>query len=242
MITLYRINVVTFALTQGRDVVRLVIGANVQFEIKNQFIWELRKNPFSGNKTEDAHEHIEDVLYIASLFNIPGVSHDVVMLRVFPMTLTGATKRWIDRFPAGTVNTWDLLKRAFIQRYYPPSKTAKQLEEIDNFKQDSDKTLYQVWERYNDLLYRCPTHDLNKQQMVNIFYKGTNIGTRKMLDSQEPIHGMTLIQALASIQDMLDHSQKWHDGGSSRSTGGSLDGIAITNKLESLGREMKKLK
>ena len=64
-----------------------------------------------------------------------------------------------------------------------------------------------------------------------------------MLDSQGPILGMTHIQALKEIEEMADHSQKWHDGGSSRSIGGSADGIApITNKLESLGRDMKKLK
>ncbi|GJZ14099.1 hypothetical protein Tco_0549329 [Tanacetum coccineum] len=40
--------------------------------------------------------------------------------------------------------------------------TAKQLEDIHNFKQEGDESLYQAWERYNDLLYKCPTHDINK--------------------------------------------------------------------------------
>lgn len=65
---------------QGPGLVRPIIGADVQFEIKNQFISELRKDPFSGSKTEDDHEHIDNVLYIMSLFNIPGVSHDAIML------------------------------------------------------------------------------------------------------------------------------------------------------------------
>ncbi|GJR19539.1 hypothetical protein Tco_0968066 [Tanacetum coccineum] len=70
--------------------------------------------------------------------------HDAVMLCVFPITLTGAAKRWVDRLPPGTVDSWDLLKKAFIQRYCPSSKCAKQLEEIRNFKQEGDKTLYQA--------------------------------------------------------------------------------------------------
>ncbi|GJX06153.1 hypothetical protein Tco_0194085 [Tanacetum coccineum] len=74
------------------------------------------------------------VLDIVSFFSTPGVSHDVIMLRVFPITLIGSAKRWIDRLPSGSINTWDLLEKAFIQRYCPPSKTAKQLEEIHNFK------------------------------------------------------------------------------------------------------------
>ncbi|GJT44294.1 retrovirus-related pol polyprotein from transposon TNT 1-94 [Tanacetum coccineum] len=101
--------------------------------------------------------------------------------------------------------------------YCPPSKTAKQLEEIHNFKQEGDETLYQAWERYNDLLYKCPTHDINNHQKVNIFYNGLGAMNRQLLDSQGPIPSMTPVQALTVIQTMADHFQKWHDGSSSRS-------------------------
>ncbi|GJS12169.1 hypothetical protein Tco_0368965 [Tanacetum coccineum] len=236
------------ALTRGNQapgVVKPEIRGNVNFEIKSQFMRELREDTFSGNKNDDAHEHVERVLDIVSLFNIPGVSHDAVMLRVFPITLTGAAKRWVDRLPPGTVDSWDLLKKAFIQRYCPPSRTAKQLEEIRNFKQEGDETLYQAWERYNDLLYKCPTHDINNHQKVNIFYNGLGAMNRQLLDSQGPIPGMTHVQALTAIQTMADHSQKWHDGSSIRNieSSSNSEGIAtIVNKLENLGRDMKKLK
>ncbi|GJR05578.1 hypothetical protein Tco_0528562 [Tanacetum coccineum] len=172
---------------------------------------ELREETFSEKKNDDAPEHVERVLDIVSLFNIPGVTHDAVMLRVFPITLTGAAKRWVDRLSPGTVDSWDILKKAFIQRYCPPSKTAKQLEDIRNFKQEGDETLYQAWERYNDLLYKFPTHDINSHQKT-----------------------------------MADDSQKWHDGSSSRSinnNNSNTEGIAaIVSKLDSLGRDIKKLK
>ncbi|GJY66058.1 protein kinase-like domain, concanavalin A-like lectin/glucanase domain protein [Tanacetum coccineum] len=135
------------ALTRGNQapgVVKPEIGGNVNFEIKSHFMRELREDTFSGYKNDDAHEHVEQILDMVSLFNIPGVSHDAVMLHVFPITLTRAAKRWVDKLSPGTVDSWDLLKKAFIQRYYPPSKTAKQLEEIRNFKQEGDETLYQA--------------------------------------------------------------------------------------------------
>ncbi|GJY81663.1 hypothetical protein Tco_0494414 [Tanacetum coccineum] len=55
---------------------------------------------------------------------------------------------------------------------------------------------------------------------------------------------MTATGALLAIQEMANHSQKWHDGGSIRGLGGSnSDGISvITNKLNDLGRDMRKLK
>ncbi|GJS06604.1 hypothetical protein Tco_0363400 [Tanacetum coccineum] len=88
---------------------------------------------------------------------------------------------------------------------------SKPLEEIHNFKQEGDQTLYQSWERYNDLLYKCLTHDLNSHQKVNIFFKGLDIITRQLFDLQGSILNKTLAQALEAIQTMADHSQKWHD-------------------------------
>ncbi|GJT81698.1 BYPASS-related protein [Tanacetum coccineum] len=187
------------ALTRGNQapgVVKPEIGGNVNFKIKSQFMQELREDTFSKNKNDDAHEHVDRVLDIRNLFNLPGVLHDAVMLHVFPITLAGAAKRWVDRLPLGTVNSWDFLKKAFIQRYCPPSKTVKQLEEIRNFKQEGDKTLYQAWERYNDLLYKCPTYDINNHQKVNIFDNGLGALNRQLLDSHGPISGMTPVQAL----------------------------------------------
>ncbi|GJR53947.1 hypothetical protein Tco_1404468 [Tanacetum coccineum] len=87
-------------LTQGNQapgMVRPEIGGNVNFEIKSQFMRELREDKFVSNKKDDAHEHVESILDIVSLFNIPRVTHDAVMLRAFPITLTGAAKRWVDR-------------------------------------------------------------------------------------------------------------------------------------------------
>ncbi|GKF14693.1 hypothetical protein Tco_0056155, partial [Tanacetum coccineum] len=142
----------------------------------------LREDTFSGNKNDDAHEHVERVLDIVSL-NIPGVTHDAVMLRVFPITLTGATKRWVDRLSPRTVDSWDLLKKYFIQRYCPPSKTAKQLEDICNFKQEGDKTLYQAWERNID------SGNSNSEGIAAIVSKLDSLG-RDMKKLKENVHAI----------------------------------------------------
>ncbi|GKB68025.1 hypothetical protein Tco_0929437 [Tanacetum coccineum] len=55
------------------------------FELKGQFLKELRSNTFSGSNHEDANEHIEKVLEILDLFYIPNITIDQVMLRAFPM-------------------------------------------------------------------------------------------------------------------------------------------------------------
>ncbi|GKD24769.1 hypothetical protein Tco_1230983, partial [Tanacetum coccineum] len=70
------------------------------------------------------------------------------------------------------------------------------------------------------------------------------ISLKKTL-SKGPIPGMRPAEALIAIQTMADHSQKWHNGTTSRKIGSSSnsDGLAaLVNKLDNLGRDMKKLK
>nr|GFB19866.1 hypothetical protein [Tanacetum cinerariifolium] len=58
------------ALTRGNQapgVVNNEIGKNVNFEIKSQFIRNLREDAFLGNKNNEAHEHMERVLNFFSL-------------------------------------------------------------------------------------------------------------------------------------------------------------------------------
>ncbi|GJW00684.1 hypothetical protein Tco_1555935 [Tanacetum coccineum] len=149
------------ALTRGNQapsVVKPEIGGNVNFEIKSQFMRELREDTFSENKNDDSHENVERVLDIVSLFSIPGVSHDAVMLRVFPITLTEAAK------------------------YCPPLKTAKQLEEIRNFKQEGDETLYQAWERNIE-------SSSNSEGIAAIVNKLENLG-QDMKKLKENVHAI----------------------------------------------------
>ncbi|GKC25040.1 ribonuclease H-like domain-containing protein, partial [Tanacetum coccineum] len=188
------------------------IGDDVEYEINANFMRELKRKIFAGTDDEDAYEHVRTVLEIVDLFHFPGITHDAIMLRVFPLTLKVRALRSKDRLPAGLITTWNLLKKEFIWRYCHPFITARKLEEIYNFQQERDKTLYYAWETYTDLLYQCPLHDLNCQQKVHIFYTRLDIPTcRKILDSNGFIPLMTPTQALESIQVMADHSHNWYD-------------------------------
>ncbi|GJV59396.1 reverse transcriptase domain-containing protein [Tanacetum coccineum] len=196
--------------------VKSKIRNDVKFEINSNFMRELRRKFFKGTDDEDAHEHMRGVLDIADLFHFHGVTHDVVMLRVFLITLKGPALRLINRLSVGLVTTWDLLEKAFIRQYCPPFKTTKKLEIIHNFKQEMDETLYHAWERYDDLLFKCPHHDPNCQQKVHIFYTGLDIPTRRVHDSKGFIPLMTPTQALISIQVMTEHSHNWYDEATTR--------------------------
>ncbi|GJX52962.1 putative reverse transcriptase domain-containing protein [Tanacetum coccineum] len=120
---------------QEPGVVKPEIGGNVNFKIKSQFMHKLREDTFSRNKDEDAHDHIDRVLSIVGLFNIPRVSKDVVMLRVFPFTLTRSAKRWVDRLAQelsilGISSKRPLSKGPHLDKDYPFNEEVKQVKEV----------------------------------------------------------------------------------------------------------------
>lgn len=227
----------------GLGIMRPAFEEDIKFEMKGQFLKELRENTFSGSEFEDANEHVEKVLEIFDLFHSPNVSLDHVMLRIFPKTPTGQASRWVKTIPpGGSITTWVGLKTKFLSKFFPPSITTKKMEEINNFKQETGETLYKAWERFNNMLLKCPQYELTEVQIVIRFYKGLYVATMQMLDSQCPITKMTAEDAKTASQEMVDHSQMWQDGAS---TGGrsesSSDGLnALKVQVANLGRDLKK--
>ncbi|GJZ83102.1 hypothetical protein Tco_0648275 [Tanacetum coccineum] len=126
----------------GQRVVGPEIEKNKSFEIKGQFLKELRTNTFSSLNLEDPNEHIEKLLEIADLFHIPKVTIDQMMLKAFPMSLTRAINHWQKNKPLGSIKTWESVKKKFLGKYCPPARTAKMMEEINNFQQEADGSLY----------------------------------------------------------------------------------------------------
>ncbi|GKA50404.1 homeodomain-like protein [Tanacetum coccineum] len=146
----------------GSGISRPKIEDKDNFELKGQFLKELRDNTFSSSNHEDANEHIKKVLEIVDLFHIPNITIDQVMLRAFLMSLTGAASHWLRNKPSGSITTWEDLKTKFLSKYCPPAHTAKKMEEINNFQQEPDENLYQAWERFKELLMKCPQHYLTE--------------------------------------------------------------------------------
>ncbi|GJT63918.1 putative reverse transcriptase domain-containing protein [Tanacetum coccineum] len=134
-------------------VARPKIKDNDNFELKGQFLKELCTNTFSGSDHKYVNEHIEKVLEIVDLFQIPNITIDQVMLRAFPMSLTGAASHWLR---TGSITTLDDLKTKNLNKYCPLVRTTKKIEEINNFQQELYENLYQAWERFKELLMKCP--------------------------------------------------------------------------------------
>ncbi|GJU01119.1 hypothetical protein Tco_1111457 [Tanacetum coccineum] len=168
--------------------------------LSNAHKWAvLRENTFSGLDNEDANEHIEKVLEIVDLFHVPNITEDQLMLRFFPISLIGAASHRLRNEPTGSIKTWEDLKNKFLNKYCPPGRITKKMKESNNFQQEPDKTIYQAWEHFKELLMKCPQHYLTEMQEVILFYNGLVVPTRHILDSRGVVPTKTSIDAKKAI-------------------------------------------
>nr|GEV45909.1 reverse transcriptase domain-containing protein [Tanacetum cinerariifolium] len=75
-----------------------------------------------------------------------------VRLMMFPLSLTGEAKSWLDELNEGTIETWDELRTAFISRFFLPAIFNRILREIRAFSQHENESLTNAWLRMKEML------------------------------------------------------------------------------------------
>ena len=68
-------------------------------------------------------------------------------------------------------------------KYFTPIKNAKWRNKITSFHKLQDESLYDAWERFMELLKRCPHHGIPCCIQLETFYNGLNPSTRLMVDA-----------------------------------------------------------
>ncbi|GJV47292.1 reverse transcriptase domain-containing protein [Tanacetum coccineum] len=128
------------------------------FEIKHGLLTLVQNKQFFGNDKEDPHAHIRYFNKITSTLRYPNVPTTSIKLMLFPFSLEGAARIWLEKEPPRSIQTWDDLVAKFINQFFPPSKTTNLRNEITNFKQRFDESFSEAWDRFKDLLRACPHH------------------------------------------------------------------------------------
>nr|GEU69255.1 hypothetical protein [Tanacetum cinerariifolium] len=76
------------------------------------------------------------------------------------------------------------------------------MEEINNFQQNPDETPYQAWERFKELLMKCPQQYLMEMQEVILFYNGLEVSTTQILDPKGAIPTKTADDAKDHVKSI----------------------------------------
>ena len=97
-------------------------------------------------------------LEIYDIVKMNGVTEYAIRLRLFPFSLRDKARGWLQALQPGSITTWAEMAQKFLAKFFPPTKIALLRTEIGTFKQQDFKSLYEAWERFKDLLRRCPQH------------------------------------------------------------------------------------
>nr|GEX29641.1 reverse transcriptase domain-containing protein [Tanacetum cinerariifolium] len=123
-----------------------------------------------------------DKLHVTQSIKVNGVTDDALYLYLFPHSLTHHATAWFDRLPRNSINTFEQMAKMFLVKYFPPSMVTKLRNEITNFRQRPDESLFEAWERYKLLIDRCPNHNMLLVTQIDTFYNGLTLRHRDTIN------------------------------------------------------------
>ncbi|GJS97986.1 reverse transcriptase domain-containing protein [Tanacetum coccineum] len=186
------------------------INAN-NFELKQPLINLVQSNKFTGR--QDPHNHLRVFNKVTSTFRHPEVPNTSIKLLLFPFSLDGEARDWLDKEPPRSILTWDDLVLKFINQFFPPSKTTYLRNEITTFYQKPNKTFNEAWERFKGLLRQCPHHGFSELHQLDTFYNSLNTNDQDALDSvaggnfldKMPREGLAIIKSKSKVRYSRSH-------------------------------------
>ncbi|GJS47309.1 reverse transcriptase domain-containing protein [Tanacetum coccineum] len=143
-----------------------------EFELKTELLEFVSNNSFFGLENDDPHSHIRRFYQINRTLRLNQVLDDVVKLILFLFSPKGAAETWLENEPPNSITSWDDLLSKFLNQFFPHSKTRDLRKEITNFQQVFGETFTEAWERFKDLLRKCPHHGFSLLYQIDFFYNG----------------------------------------------------------------------
>ena len=186
------------------------IQAN-NFELKSVTVQMLQNILFHGLPHENPNMHLTNFLEVCDTIKYKGVTEEALRLRLFSLSLGDRAKHWLTRQPPDSITTWNDLVQKFLTKFFPPSKIAQLVQEINTFGQLEGENLAEAWDRFHELLRKCPHHRLTRWMQVHTFYNGLRNATRTMIDASArgSLMKKTTDQAYEILEDAATNTNQW---------------------------------
>ncbi|GJQ99937.1 reverse transcriptase domain-containing protein [Tanacetum coccineum] len=217
------------------------------FELKHGLLTLVQNKQFFGHDKEDPHAHIRYFNKITSTMKFSNLLSTSVKLMLFPFSLEGAARIWLEKEPPRLILTWDDLVSKFINKFFSPSETTNLRNEITRFQQRFDENFYEAWDRFNDLLRACPHHGFSKLHQLDTFYNTLNLNDQDSLNSaaggnfldKMPRECLSIIESKSKVRNSRNKTVVAKVGTSTSTPGISLDVAALTTDVAELKDMMK---
>ena len=94
----------------------------VGFKIPMGHVKRVMKNPFTGDGTKSAREHMELIEDICGLFRLPSIPEDEVKRKLLYLSLSGNARVWYRSLDEEAVIDWNILRKLFFLKYFTPKE------------------------------------------------------------------------------------------------------------------------
>ncbi|GKD78658.1 reverse transcriptase domain-containing protein, partial [Tanacetum coccineum] len=197
---------------------------------------------------DDANKHLDKFLHVTQSIKVNGVTDDALRLYLFPHSLTHHATAWFDSLPRNSITTFGQMASKFLSKYFPPSMVTKLRNEITNFRQLPDESLFEAWERYKLAIDRCPNHNMLPVTQIYTFYNGL---TLRHLDTINAVAGGTFMKRRSEecydlIENMTAHHNDWDTSAqryesSSSITSSNAEIAALKNKMSKMNKNFLRM-
>ncbi|GJW36681.1 reverse transcriptase domain-containing protein [Tanacetum coccineum] len=121
--------------TPNSAIIQLDVDDN--FVINSTHLNMIRENNFDGYLRADPHDHIREFLAICDMFRYGETQSEAVKLLIFLFSLCDKAKTWFNELNEESIASWEQMRIAFINRFFPHSLFNHLLLEIRNFSQNA---------------------------------------------------------------------------------------------------------
>ncbi|GJU33304.1 reverse transcriptase domain-containing protein [Tanacetum coccineum] len=149
------------------------------FELKHSLINLVTSKQFFGFEKEDPHAHIRYFNKITSTLKYKDVPDTSSKLMLFPFSIDGLARIWLDKEPPHSILTWD-----------------------DLF----EETFSKAWDRFKNLLRACPHHCFTQLHQLDTFYNGLNPSDQDSLNSAAD--GNLLERSAQDVLKIIENKSK----------------------------------
>nr|GEX54245.1 reverse transcriptase domain-containing protein [Tanacetum cinerariifolium] len=124
--------------------------------------------------------------------------------------------------------------RKFLSKYFPPSMMTKLRNEITNFRQDPNESLFEAWEHYKLSTDLCLNHNMLLVTQIDTFYNGLTLRHRDTINAAA---GGTFMKRRPKecydlIKNMTAHHNHWDTLATREKTSRTISSTTSTESLE----------
>lgn len=138
---------------------------------------------FHGLPTDDPYAHISKFFRVCETYKQNGALDDAIQRMLFKYSLNGNARGWFERLELQSITSFTQLLEKIVYQYFPPTKAARILNEIRGFTQFNAESIHEAWERFKNLLRKCPHHGQPRRMQLHIFYGRLKVPNRSQLDA-----------------------------------------------------------